>query len=91
MYYWVNQGKTYTEEKDGGYLWAPINNNNGRSFSHWDKMDKIVPGDVIFNFKKGVVLGYCIGESYSYISISRVSSPRIWVGKLTVGWLMQNI
>jgi hypothetical protein len=69
MYYWVNQGKTYTEEKDGGYLWAPINNNTGRSFFHWDNMDKIVPGDVIFNYKKGVVLGYCIAESYSYKSI----------------------
>jgi hypothetical protein len=80
MYYWVNQGKTYTEEKEGGYLWAPINNNTGKSFFHWNNMDKIVPGDVIFNYKKGIIHGYCVAESYSYKS----TKPREFSKEL--GW-----
>ena len=51
MYYWVNQGKTYKEEKAGGYLWAPIKNSTGNSFFHWDlrifyarrKMNRLTP------------------------------------------------
>lgn len=63
MYYWVNQGKTYKEEKEGGYLWAPKQNKSGNSFFHWDNMLKLKPGDVVFNYRKGFVLGYCIIES----------------------------
>ena len=33
MFYWVNQGKTYKEEKEGGYLWAPLQNRDGNLFS----------------------------------------------------------
>lgn len=66
MYYWVNQGKTYKEEKEGGYLWAPIKTNNGRSIFHWLNMTKLQPGYIVFNYKKGYLLGYCIIISKCY-------------------------
>jgi putative restriction endonuclease len=59
MFYWVNQGKTYTEEKEGGYLWAPIKNSKGNSFFHWENMTKLKPYDIVFNYRKGFVVGYC--------------------------------
>ena len=52
MYYWVNQGKTYKEEKAGGYLWAPIKNSKGNSFFHWENMTKLKPADIVFNLLK---------------------------------------
>lgn len=66
MYYWVNQGKTFKEEKEGGYLWAPFKDKNGRSVFHWDNMDKLKPSDVVFNYYKGKVLGYCVIKSNCY-------------------------
>ncbi|WP_298892876.1 HNH endonuclease signature motif containing protein [uncultured Psychroserpens sp.] len=60
MYYWVNQGKTYKEEKEGGYLWAPTSNSSGKSFFHWNNMIKLKPNDIVFNFRKGFLVGYCI-------------------------------
>jgi putative restriction endonuclease len=68
MFYWVNQGKTYREEKEGGYLWAPLKNQSGNQLFHWDNMNKIIPGDIIFNYRKGVICGYCIAKSYAYKS-----------------------
>lgn len=63
MYYWVNQGKTYKEEKEGGYLWAPKSNSSGDSFFHWENMTKLKPNDIVFNYRKGYLIGYCIVES----------------------------
>ena len=59
MYYWVNQGKTYKEEKAGGYLWAPIKNSKGNSFFHWENMTNLKPADIVFNYCRGFVVGYC--------------------------------
>ena len=66
MYFWVNQGKTYKEEKEGGYLWAPIKNSKGDIPFHWVTMKKLNPGDIVFNYRKGFIVGYCniLSESY---------------------------
>ena len=66
MYYWVNQGKTFKEEKEGGYLWAPIKNKNGNSVFHWENITKLKPNDIVFNYRKGFLVGYCSIESKCY-------------------------
>jgi putative restriction endonuclease len=66
MYYWVNQGKTFKEEKEGGYLWAPVRNSKGNSFFHWENMKKLSPNDIVFNYRKGGLVGYCVVESEYY-------------------------
>lgn len=68
MYYWVNQGKTYKEEKEGGYLWAPIKNNKGSSFFHWENMKKLNPNDIVFNYRKGFIIGYCEVETNCFLA-----------------------
>lgn len=68
MFYWVNQGKTYKEEKEGGYLWAPVTNSNGKSFFHWTNMTKLKSNDFVFNYRKGFLVGYCIVQSNGYLN-----------------------
>lgn len=68
MFYWVNQGKTYKEEKEGGYLWAPVENSLGQSFFYWENMKNLRPKDMVFNFRKGYLVGYCIIKSESYLA-----------------------
>lgn len=51
--WWVNQGATYTKERDGGFLWAPMLNKAGRPQYHWDTMDEVREGDVILHYSNG--------------------------------------
>jgi putative restriction endonuclease len=65
-YYWVNQKQTYKQERNGGYLWAPRKNEQGRTFWHWENMLKVEPGDIIFNHVKGALCSYCIAQTTAY-------------------------
>lgn len=51
--WWVNQGATYTKERDGGFLWAPMQNRAGRPQYHWDTMDDVREGDVVLHYSNG--------------------------------------
>ncbi|OBG53669.1 McrB family protein [Mycobacterium sp. E735] len=51
--WWVNQGATYTKERDGGFLWAPMLNRAGRPQYHWDTMDDVREGDVVLHYSNG--------------------------------------
>lgn len=51
--WWVNQGATYTKERDGGFLWAPMLNKAGRPQYHWDTMDEVRKGDVVLHYSNG--------------------------------------
>ncbi|RKQ32304.1 HNH endonuclease [Oceanobacillus halophilus] len=52
-YYLVFQNKSYKEERNGGYLWAPQKNHAGQSVHHWSDVGKVRKGDIIFNSYKG--------------------------------------
>ncbi|SNR14283.1 HNH endonuclease [Tenacibaculum jejuense] len=67
-YYWVNQGKTYKEEKEGKYLWAPVKNNKEQTFFHWNNMTKLKPNDIVFNYRKGFIIGYCQIKSHYFLA-----------------------
>lgn len=51
-FWWVNQGKTYAWESELNLLWAPLKNGKGRKESHWERMDDVAPGDVVFHYSK---------------------------------------
>ncbi|OKH62621.1 hypothetical protein EB74_16060 [Mycobacterium sp. SWH-M5] len=53
--WWVNQGATYTKERDGGFLWAPMLNKAGRPQYHWDSMDEVREGDVVLHYSNGAL------------------------------------
>jgi hypothetical protein len=51
--WWVNQGATYSKERDGQFIWAPMLDKAGRPQSHWDAMDRVERGDVILHYSNG--------------------------------------
>lgn len=48
--WWVNQGSSYREQRDGGFLWAPMRNKAGRPERHWESMDQVQEGDVVLHY-----------------------------------------
>lgn len=49
-YWWVNQNKTWIHEREGRYLWAPHHDKRGAQLPHWDSMDDVRRGDIIFHY-----------------------------------------
>ena len=53
--WWVNQGSTYRQERDGGYVWAPKVTKRGTSVGHHTAVNDLRPGDLILHYKDGHV------------------------------------
>ncbi|PLS82253.1 MAG: hypothetical protein CYG60_24860, partial [Actinobacteria bacterium] len=53
--WWVNQGKTYEQQRDGGYLWAPKASADGKALEHWTNLTLLRPDDVVLHYVKGTV------------------------------------
>lgn len=49
-YWWVNQNQTYKHETQGGFLWSPKRNRNGRSNRFYDNMTEVRAGDLVLSF-----------------------------------------
>ncbi|WDW10698.1 HNH endonuclease [Priestia aryabhattai] len=62
-YFLVFQNKSYEEERNGGYLWAPQKNKNGQTFHHWTDMKLIKKGDIIFNSFNGKLVSILIAQA----------------------------
>lgn len=67
MYFWVNQGKTYKEERAGSYLWAPTKSKDNRELFHWKTMKNLEPLDIVFNYRNGFIIGYCVVRSRYFL------------------------
>ncbi|MEV6812386.1 hypothetical protein [Micromonospora sp. NPDC051296] len=68
-YWWVNQGKTYQQERKAGILWAPKAQENGIQPVHWQSMLDVRPGDVILHYAKGI-------RALSVVAIAAVDAHR---------------
>ena len=53
-FWWVNQKQSYRQEREGGYMWAPLLNVAGQALSHWESMTGVRPGDIVFHHARGV-------------------------------------
>ena len=47
-FWWVNQGQTHLQEREGGYLWAPKVNKRGTPLAHHIRLLKAKVGDIVF-------------------------------------------
>jgi putative restriction endonuclease len=54
-YWWVNHKRTRKQEVEGGYLWSPMRNANGRRNQSYDNMTLVRPGDVVFSYAAGYI------------------------------------
>jgi len=67
-YWWVNQSQEFEAQFDGGFLWSPKVNTGGAKNHFYDNMKKVTPGDIIFSFKKGYIVGIAIATNNAYSS-----------------------
>ena len=69
-FWWVSQNKTFKEEKYGGYLWAPMKNASGKSMFHWETMNDVRQGDIIFSYYDQKILAYSTAQGEAYDSVN---------------------
>lgn len=60
-YFFVFQNKTYAEERNGGYLWAPKG-----SCSHWKLMQTVCKGDIIFHCYHQNIVAISVAQTDCY-------------------------
>lgn len=79
--YYVFQGETYKEERDGGYVWSPQRTASGHKNAGYTMMTKIRKGDVIIHNANSKILSISITENDYYeakqpyeLSIAKTSS-----------------
>jgi len=65
-FWWVNQNKTYPQERGGGYLWSPKRKSSGARNPFYDSMRLVAPGDIILSFKGTRLPSYGIATSPCY-------------------------
>lgn len=52
-FWWVNHKQTRDHEVQGGYLWSPMRNADGRRNQTYENMRLVRPGDVVFSYAFG--------------------------------------
>lgn len=53
-YWWVNQGTSYRQERDGGYVWAPKTNKVGTPLAYHTNVARLRLGDVVLHYADGI-------------------------------------
>ncbi|MFC1559079.1 McrB family protein [Gemmatimonadota bacterium] len=53
--WWVNQGQTYQQEREGSYVWAPQQAKNGSVLSHHLNVSKLQIEDVVIHYANGAI------------------------------------
>ena len=64
-FWFVAQGKSYSEDRGMMFLWAPAKGANDRTHFYWDNVLKVKKGDIIFNYSDGL-RGISIATSDGY-------------------------
>ncbi|TQJ33048.1 hypothetical protein [Arthrobacter sp. SLBN-122] len=49
-FWWVNQNNSFDHDRPLGILWAPLRTEKGYRQRHWDALDDVAVGDVIFHY-----------------------------------------
>ena len=55
-YFIVFQGRSFNEEFENGYLWAPKRSKDREELFYWKNMTKVKKGDIIFSIVRGEVV-----------------------------------
>jgi hypothetical protein len=53
--WWVNQGSTWEAERQGNFLWAPTQTQDGRKQGHWESMKEVQHGDRVIHYANGTI------------------------------------
>jgi hypothetical protein len=86
--WWVNQGFTYLQERDGGYLWAPQHAKDGGPRPYWTTMTEAKPGDRIVHYKDSAIRAVSRASSAAEDAIRPGELPEETWGQ--EGWLLRS-
>lgn len=67
-YWWVSQNQTYRQERGGGFLWAPKQNQDGATFFHLSNMALVQPGDIVFSYVGSRIVAVSVAKTAAYDS-----------------------
>ncbi len=65
-YWWVNQGKSFEQELEGGFIWAHGKDQAGKSHYYWDNVLEVGVGDTILHYAKGLIRAVSVAASVGY-------------------------
>ena len=54
--WWVNQGKTYRQERDGKFIWAPQTISSGATLGHHENVSRVQATDIVVHYANGSVV-----------------------------------
>ncbi len=83
--WWVNQGDSYAAATREEFLWAPQENEQGRSFIHWRLVRDIGPDDVIVHYYQKAVRGLSRANSETESKTHPHGGDSDWEGE---GWMV---
>lgn len=66
QYFFVFQNRTFDAERQGGYIWAPKPNANGRDLWHWKLMGEVHAGDMIIHIVNKNIVAISIASTACY-------------------------
>ena len=69
MIYLVNQGKTWVQERAGGFLWSPQFDKAGHKNAGYALMQAVKKGDYILHNKGGMIAAISVAKSNCYTAI----------------------
>ena len=64
--FYVFQGKTYNQERDGGYVWSPKLTKDGKKNAGYENMTQVHKGDYILHNNNGEVVAISLALSNCY-------------------------
>jgi hypothetical protein len=65
-WWWVNQNKTYRQEREGGYIWAPQKTKSGGEAFHHANVSKVKKGDVVWHYCNQKVVAVSVAETDAF-------------------------
>lgn len=79
-YWWVNQGQTFKEESQGGFLWAP--QDTIKNLHHWNAVNDLQPGDVVFSHvrRRIVAIAFVIARPAIAPQPRKMAALNLWQG-----------
>ena len=66
--WWVFQNQSYERSRDGGYIWAPLVDSRGYKKSHWEALQQVQAGDLIFSCNNRSIVATSTAKSNAYVS-----------------------
>jgi hypothetical protein len=81
-YWWVNQGKTWEQERRGGYVWAPTHDPRGAPRRFWSQVLDIEPGNQIVSYVRGALVAISTATTSGYRADRPADLPGdLWTDK----------